>query len=283
MLAGLGPAGPPLAVPSPARDAARPVRARGPARAPSTGSTRRALPFRRAARPAIPRSRRCSGSSSTAFFSQTRASASWPSRCKHQAEVGVGQGQVRDSAAGPPDRRPGRRRTGPAPAGRCRGYGAGPPNSGSSRTASWQCGSASSAWPRSSSIWPRFVCAGAKAGSSSTARRKCSSASSAWPSSRRADAQVVVSHCKSGRSSSARRSARPTRHAAPAPATPHPGCRALRGSRARCQGGAATVGRPLEIAQRAIGLGQVRMENATSGRKARARPISSARAYWSPC
>ena len=75
---------------------------------------------------------------------------------------------------------------------------------GSRRTASWQCGNASSALPRSSSVCPRLVWAGANAGSSSTARRKCSSASSFRPRSRSAIPRLLWATTKFGRSSRAR-------------------------------------------------------------------------------
>ena len=134
------------------------------------------------------------GSSSTAVFSQGRASPNWPSRCKDQPEVGVGQGQFgfsrSASEVGGPgvdeplehpqhvaqvvvQHRQSSARGGPPP-----GSAAAPLRPGRGPAASGRGWSGPAA----------------KAGSSSTARRKCDQRLVGLAQLAQRDAQVVVGH-----------------------------------------------------------------------------------------
>ncbi len=98
------------------------------------------------------------------------------------------------SSAGPRGKKPGRRRTAPAPAARCPGCGARPP--------SWGRGAppldCAAAPPRPcrdrAGSGPGWSGRGQTCGSSSTALRKCSSATSLLASLAQGDAQVVMGH-----------------------------------------------------------------------------------------
>ncbi len=133
--------------------------------------------------------------------------------------------------------------------------------SGWSRTASWQCGIASSAWPRSSSIWPRLVRAGAKFGSSSTARRKCIQRVVHLAEVPQHDPQVVVRRGELGPQFQRPLEMADGLRLLPQPLQRQPQvAQGLGIVRPQAQRRPAAAGRPLELPDRPVRLRQVGVE-----------------------